>query len=417
MECLPIRLEVARRWLSAGAAVLIASVNAVAAQSSGRDYPQWRGVNRDGAASAFIEPSTWPDALTRRWKVEVGEGYSTALVLANTVYVFTRRGGAEVMTALDAETGQERWRSSYPAPYAPDILAAVHGAGPKATPLFHKGRLFTLGMTGIMTAFDAETGRISWQAGEPSEHPSYGMSVSPVGDGDLVIVNPGNHGPLTAFDANTGVVRWTAHGRGTYASPIIVELDGVRQVVTMSEGSVQGVSLSGGTLLWEHAWPSRGTPSAITPILLDQTLIVGGQGMGVTALKPAKRDGRWSVEVAWHTTEVSLFLSNPVLVGHTLFGLSEKARGQFFALDADTGQLLWLGQPRQASNTAVVKAGNVLFLLDDDAELIVARSSRGGFEPLKRYAVANSATWAQPAVSGNRIFVKDVMSLTLWTLN
>ena len=112
----------------------------------------------------------------------------------------------------------------------------------------------------------------------------------------------------------------------------------------------------------------------------------------------------------------TLFLSNPVLVGDTLFGLSEKARGQFFALDANTGRALWLGPPRQASNTAVVKAGTVLFLLDDDGELIVARSSRSGLDIVKRYTVA-SATWAQPAVSGNRVFVKDVTSLSLRTLN
>jgi hypothetical protein len=106
-----------------------------------------------------------------------------------------------------------------------------------------------------------------------------------------------------------------------------------------------------------------------------------------------------------------------VIVGDTLFGLSEKARGQFFALDANTGNVLWLGKPRQASNTAVVKAGSLLLLLDDDGELIVARSSRAGFEPLKRYTVADSSTWAQPAVSGNRIFVKDLTSLSLWMLN
>jgi hypothetical protein len=185
----------------------------------------------------------------------------------------------------------------------------------------------------------------------------------------------------------------------------------------MTQDSVLGVSLSDGTRLWEHPWPSRGTPSAITPIRYGETLLVSSQGMGVAALKPTRRDGTWVVEVVWETTEVSLFLSNPVLVGNTLYGLSEKARGQFFALDADTGRVLWLGQPRQASNTAVVKAGSVLLLLDDDAELIVARSSRSGFEPLKRYTVANSATWAQPTVSGNRVFVKDVTSITLWTLN
>jgi outer membrane protein assembly factor BamB len=398
-------------------AALIGCAGTAAAQGSPRDYPQWRGLNRDGAASAFAEPTAWPDTLTRKWKVDVGEGYGTPLVVDDAVYVFTRRNATEVMTALDADTGKERWHTSYPAPYAPATPAAAHGVGPKATPLFHNGRLFTLGITGIVSAFDAATGTLAWQTPAPAEHPSYGTAVSPVADRDLVIVHPGNHGPLTAFDAKTGAVKWTGSDRGAYASPIIVELDGLRQVVTMTQGSVLGVSVSDGARLWEYPWPSRTTPSAITPILHKDTLIVGSQDMGVTALKPTMRGGQWVVDVAWETKDVSLFLSNPVIIGDTLFGLSERARGQFFALDANTGVVLWRGQPRQASNTAVVKAGNLLLLLDDDAELIVARSSRSGFEPLKRYTVADSATWAQPTISGNRVFVKDVTSLSLWTLN
>jgi hypothetical protein len=110
-----------------------------------------------------------------------------------------------------------------------------------------------------------------------------------------------------------------------------------------------------------------------------------------------------------------MYVSNPVVIADTLFGLSHRARGQFFAIDARTGKVLWLGPPREATNTAVVKAGNLLFLLNDNAELIVARSSQTGFEPLKRYTVADSATWAQPTISGNRVFVKDVTSLALWT--
>ena len=397
--------------------MLIGCAGTAAAQRSPRDYPQWRGLNRDGAASAFSEPASWPDALKRRWKVDVGEGYATPLVVANAVYVFTRRNGTEVMTALNAETGNELWHTSYPAPYAPATPAAAHGVGPKATPLFHNGRLYSLGVTGIVSAFDAATGKLAWQTPAAPEHPSYGTAVSPVGDKNLVIVHPGDHGPLTAFDANTGAVKWAGSDRGAYASPIIVELGGVRQVVTMTQQSVLGVSLSDGARLWEYPWLSRTTPSAITPILYGEVLIVSSQAMGVTALKPTKHGGKWVVDVVWETRDVSLFLSNPVLVGDTLFGLSERARGQFFALDANTGTVLWRGQPRQASNTAVVKAGTLLFLLNDDAELIVARSSKSGFEPLKRYIVADSATWAQPTVSGNRIFVKEVTSLSLWTLN
>ena len=412
-----VRQRSAKCRLFVGGAVLIGCAGTAAAQSSPRDYPQWRGLNRDGAASAFSEPTSWPETLTRKWKVDVGEGYATPLLVADTVYVFTRRNGAEVMTALNAETGKELWHTSYPAPYKPATPAAAHGVGPKSTPLFHNGRLFTLGITGIFSAFDAATGKLAWQTPAPPDHPSYGTAVSPVGDEKLVIVHPGNHGPLTAFDTNTGAVKWTGSDRGAYASPIIVELGGVRQVVTMTQGSVLGVSLSDGARLWEYPWLSRSTPSAITPILYGETLIVSSQAMGVAALKPARRGGKWVVDVVWETKDVSLFLSNPVLVDDTLFGLSERARGQFFALDAKTGRVLWLGQPRQASNTAVVKAGNLLLLLNDDAELIVARSSRSGFEPVKRYTVADSETWAQPAVSGNRVFVKDMTSLSLWTLN
>ena len=400
----------------ASAAVFIVCA-AAAAHSASQDYPQWRGPNRDGAASAFAEPASWPEALTRRWKVEVGEGYATPLVIGDTVYAFSRRSGTEVMTALEAGSGKERWRTSYPAPYRPATPAAAHGVGPKATPLFHNGRLFTLGITGIVSAFDAKTGKLAWQTPEAAEHPSYGTAVSPAAEGNLVFVNPGNHGPLTAFDAATGAVKWSGSDRGAYASPMIVELDGVRQVVTMTQESVIGVALSDGSRLWEYPWSSRSSPSAITPIVYDRTLIVSSQAMGVAALKPAQRGDKWIVERVWETRDVSLFLSNPVVVGDTLFGLSEKARGQFFALDAKSGKVLWLGPPRQASNTAVVKAGNLLLLLNDDAELVVARSSRNGFEPLKRYTVADSATWAQPAVSGNRIFVKDLSSLSLWTLN
>ena len=344
-------------------------------------------------------------------------GYATPLVVGDAVYVFSRRNATDVLTALRAESGHELWHTSYPAPYAPAEPAAAHGVGPKATPLFHNGRLFTLGITGIFSAFDASTGKLASQTAAAQQHPPYGTATSPVGDGNLVIVHPGNHGPLTAFDATSGAVKWSGADRGAYASPMIVELGGIRQVVTMTQESVLGVALADGRRLWEFPWISRGTPSTITPIPYGDTLLVGSQSMGIAAVRPIMRDGNWAVDLVWRTTDVSLFMSNPVVVGDTLFGLSEKARGQFFAVDMTSGRVLWLGPPRQAENTAVVKAGELLLLLNDNAELIVARSRKTGFEPLRRYTVADSATWAQPAVSGNRFFIKDATSLSLWTLN
>jgi outer membrane protein assembly factor BamB len=398
-------------------ALLVGAATALA-QSSTQDYPQWRGRNRDGSASGFVAPKSWPEKLTRRWKVEVGEGYATPIIVGNKVYAFTRRNGQETLLALNTATGKIVWQIGYPAPpLAPGSVAAKHGDGPKATPLFHNGKLYTLGLSGALSAFDAKTGKLVWQKPSPLEPPYFGMAVSPVGDKELVIVHPGSHGPLTAFDADTGAVKWAATGDSAWASPIIVELGGTRQVVSMTSKSVISVAVADGALLWEHPWKSGGTASTMTPIVYGDTILVASQKMPVAALRPTRRDGKWTVEVVWENKEVSLFMSNPALIGDTLFGLSEKSSGQFFALDAKTSKTLWLGQPREATNTAVVKAGELLFLLNDDAELIVARSSRTGFEPLKRYTIPDSATWAQPAISGKRIFVKDATTLTLWTLD
>jgi outer membrane protein assembly factor BamB len=385
------------------------------AQRAPLDYPQWRGQHGDGAASAFIEPKSWPDILTRRWRVDVGEGYATPIVVGDAVYMFTRHGQNEGITALDAATGAARWRSDYPAPYAPSEAAKAHGASPKATPLFHQGKLFTLGISGIVAAFDAARGTILWRTEAPDKPPFFGAASSPVAVDDLVIDHPGSYGPLTAFDVNTGRIKWTAGGDAFFASPLIATVAGTAQVITVAQKDVIGVAIPDGAVLWRHPWSNQG--GGPMPVLFgDDTVIVSSLNVGTAAIKVTKRDGRWETEQAWTTKEVAMYVSNPVIIGDTLYGLSHRSSGQFFALDARTGKTLWLGEPREAASTAVVKSGDLLFLLNDDAELIVARSSRTGFTPLKRYVVADSATWAQPAITGNRIFVKDTTSLTLWAV-
>ena len=98
-------------------------------------------------------------------------------------------------------------------------------------------------------------------------------------------------------------------------------------------------------------------------------------------------------------------------------GFSRRAGGQLFALDVRDGRALWIGEPRFATNVALAKAGDLLFVLKDNAELIIARASNSGFEPLKTYAVARGATWAQPVISGRRLLVRDASRLTLWTFD
>jgi outer membrane protein assembly factor BamB len=400
-------------------ACVLTVVLAASAQNASLDYTQWRGPQRDGSASAFTEPAAWPETLTERWKVEIGLGYATPLVVGNRIYVFSRRGDDEVMSALDADSGKTVWERGYPVAFTMNKGAARHGQGPKSTPAYADGKLFSIGMTGVITAYDAGSGRELWQKPGSDLLPTFTThAFSPVVDRGVVIFHPGGHdkGAITAFDVNTGATKWTWDGDGPgYGSPIIAELGGVRQLIALTQARLVGLDVSTGALLWERPFVSSNFTNSATPILAADTVIVsnGGPVAGITI---ARRDGKWITEEAWTNAEQPYRLSNPVLLGQTLFGLSTRNSGQYFALDVKTGKSLWTSEPRQAGQAAVVKAGSLLFSLEDDGELVVARASQTAFEPLRRYKVADSETWTQPTISGNRVFVKDVSRLTLWTI-
>lgn len=404
---------------AAGCALTALAV--LSAQGNQTDWPQWRGSNRDGAAASFAEPKAWPEQLTRKWKVEVGLGYSAPITAGNRVYAFSRQEPNEVMRALDAETGNIIWETSYPAPFTPNPAATrTHGPGPKSTPTFANGKLYTLGMSGIVTAFDAATGKQLWQKPAAAVQPMYHTAMSPLVDRGLIILHVGGHnnGAVTAFDANTGEVKWTWTGDGpAYGSPIVAELGGARQIITLTQENLVGVSAASGELLWRRPFAVRATRNAVTPVLYGQTVIVSGLEKSVIAFTVTQQENRWTTQDLWQNDEVSMDMSTGVVIGDALFGFSPRNSGQFFAIDAKTGKTLWLSDGRQAANAAVVRAGAVWLALRDDAELIVARATTKAFEPIRRYTVAESATWAQPVISGQRVFVKDVSAISLWTLN
>jgi outer membrane protein assembly factor BamB len=390
-------------------------------QVEGRaDWPQWRGANRDGAAT-FSLPAAWPEQLTQKWKVEVGTGYAAPITVGDRVYAFSRQGEDEVMRALDAATGKMIWETKYNATYKPNPAATrTHGTGPKSTPVYADGRLYTLGMSGLVTAFDAATGKQLWQTPPPKTEPLYHTAMSPIVDRGLVIVHVGGHndGALTAFDARTGDVKWAWTGDGpAYGSPIVAELGGTRQVITMTQENLVGVAVASGQLLWRRPYTVRATRNAVTPIIHNQLVIVSGLGMPVSGFRVLGKSGQWSTEDVWVNNDATMDMSTGVVIGSTLFGFSPRNSGQYFAIDANTGQTLWLSEPRQGENAAVVRAGELWFALDTTAELKVAKANPKQFEILRRYDVADSATWAQPVLSGQRYFIKDLSTISLWTLN
>ena len=178
-----------------------------------------------------------------------------------------------------------------------------------------------------------------------------------------------------------------------------------------------GIARDNGQLLWSRPFTTPSDTTAQTPIVHDDMVIQAGRENGLTAFRVIPQDGEWRTEDVWHTDDASLHLTNGVAIDGVIYGLSHLNSGQYFAADLDTGEVLWTGPGRQAENAAIVRAGDTIFSIQDDAQMIILNASRTEFEPVQQYEIASSETWAQPAISGNRLFVKDVTRLTLWTLD
>ena len=402
--------------LALGLGVIAATRIGVAAQQP--SWPQWRGAARDGVAS-FEVPTAWPRALTRKWETVVGIGHSSPVIAGIRIVVHTRQGGREVIAAYDLNNGSRLWQEVYDAPYQVNPAAQQHGPGPKSTPAIAAGRVFALGISGVLSALDVATGKVLWRRPAATTLPLYGTANSPVVDGDRVIAFMGghDHGALTAFDAATGAVRWRWTGDGPgYSSPIVVELDGMRQVITQSQSRLVGVGAANGALLWELPLRTSFDQNSITPTVANGLVISSGLETPTIAYRINRGPSGWQAQEAWRNEQVSMYMSSPAANGQAVFGLSHRNRGQFVALDLANGKTLWSTRGREADNASFIRAGEWLLIGTTNSELIVVRPSAARYDEVTRYTVADSAMWAHPAVAGRTIAVKDVDRLIVWSV-
>lgn len=392
----------------------------LAAGVSAQEWMQWRGPNRDGVVRGFVAPAKWPETLKQEWKTPVGAGYSSPVVAKERAWVLGRQGENEVVTAVDLKSGKIVWSKSYPAGFKKNQYAKDVAAGPFSTPLLHNGRLYTLGVNAVLSCFDAATGELKWRKefGMPDTSKMFtGTAMSPVMDGGNVIVHVGDDrgGKMIAFDAATGVEKWTWTGDGPgYASPIVVAMSGARHVVTMTDKSVIGVNAADGKLRWKFAWPDEWNENIVTPVPYKDLLIFSGVRRGTVAVRVTRDGAAWTAKEAWANPEVAMYMSSPVLDGDHLYGMSSKKKGQFFCMHAATGKVLWATTGREGASAAVLNAGNSLLILTSDASLIVAKKNPQAYEQVAKYTVADSKTYAHPAVIGNRILVRDDSSVAMW---
>jgi outer membrane protein assembly factor BamB len=381
-----------------------------------QDWPQWRRPGRDSKVTGFTVPTTWPKALTEKWKRDVGIGESSPVLVGDKVYAFGRLGGDEVTSCLDAATGKVLWQDKYP-------TAAVKGpaakySGTRSTPAVADGKVCTLGVNGVVSCLDAATGKILWRQ-DTKAKPKFYTSSSPLIVDGMVIIYVG---ALTAFDLANGDVKWQWKGGETpYGSPVLATIDGTRQVVTPTWGSVVGVGLMDGNLLWQHKIAGSGyAPTYGTPIIEGNTVIYaapGGRGGGgsMVAFQVDKKGDGFTTRELWKTSQVPYQYNTPVLKGGLLFGLSSAKT--FFCMDAKTGKILWTDKTQRGEAGGVLNAGNVLLALTGDSELVAFEASPKGYTEIAKYRVAATPGLAYPIISGHRVFVKGRNALSMWTMN
>ncbi len=393
-----------------------------------QDWPQWRGPNRDAHVTGFTAPKTWPKELTKKWKVTVGDGVATPALVGDKLYVFSRQDNNEIIRCLDAASGKELWQDKYPAsaPTGPDRSYP----GPRCSPAVAEGKVVTFGVQGMLSCLDAGSGKVVWRK-ETTGTPNFHTSSSPIISDGLCIAQVGgrNNGAIVAFDLATGNEKWKSpDNTPAYASPSLLSLGGTKAVVAETANSIVAVDATDGKVLWKTPFSTR--YNASTPVVNGETIIYSGPGT-TKAVKLEKKDAQVMAQDLWSISDIGVMYNTPVVKNGLIFGLTDG--NKLFCLTRD-GKTAWTAPAAEGAGGggggggkgrmgggggygSIVDAGSVLFALTPRAELIVYEPSDKEFKKLAGYKVAEGGTYAYPIVAGNRIFIKDRDSVTLWTID
>jgi outer membrane protein assembly factor BamB len=406
------------------AALLIAQTDARSSNPSAA-WPQWRGPQRDGRVAGLRLPAQMPAQLKKLWSVQVGEGYSSPIIVEDRAYVLVRVGEQEVTRCLDLRTGRQRWEHRVEAPFDSVIFPARRfGKSPRSTPLWHQGKLYTLGINGLLSCLDARTGKVLWSRdfskAFPTPMPICGASLSPLIVGKRLLVHAGhdNVGAFFALDKDSGRDIWAWKGEGpAYTSPVLARIGGMPQIITAAHNMWIGLDLETGALLWSiKNRENMFNHNSITPAVVGDTVILGANQRPTMAVRIQRRGDRWQAEKLWETRAVTLSTASPLVLGSRVVALNEKRRGQLTMLRLDTGEVAWECPGNKGEHASLYTVGAYMLAFTSTGELYVYRVDGDIPREAARYQVADSAMWASPAIAGNLILTKGVETLTLWEM-
>jgi outer membrane protein assembly factor BamB len=415
-------------WIPSDLILGIISFGALSfSQASGEasSWTGWMGPATAGQAQGFEAPEVWPERLHQHWRVEVGEGYSTPLVVSDRIFQHARQGDDEVLWCLDRKTGKPIWRKSMPIEFVAGRNGERHGLGPKSTPTYADGRVFTLSIIGVLTAWSAEDGALLWSRDFREQfevsHPYWGTATSPVVDGDRVFAHTGSceDGALFCIDTKTGKDIWVRKEEANcYSSPRIETIDGVRQLVEFNHDGLCGIDVGNGDLLWKYSYPHRGNnQNTPTPARFDNMFVFGGEDRRTLGVRVKKTADKWSVERVWQHRDAALDMSSPIVHEGLVYGFSVLKTGQFFCLDPITGTVKWRGAPRMGENAQLLSLPGYILTLTDDGSCRILRASSEKYELIRNYQVANGHTWAAPALVRDMLLIKEKNHLSSWVLH
>ena len=394
------------------------------AGADAQEWTQWRGPARDGSVVSKYAPATWPESLKQTWRVEIGEGYSSPVVADGKVFVHGRRDPEEIVASINLADGKVLWQQKYQAEFKKNQYAVEMAKGPNATPLVIGNRLFTLGVTGVLNAWDTATGKQLWTRDFSKSIDTSklfcGTAASPLVVNGRLVVQIGSDihgGQVLALNPATGATEWEWRGLGPgYASPVLIDLAGSQHIVTMTEGSIIGLDGKTGRELWSVPFPDEWHENISTPLWTGTQLIVSGARQGTHAYTLAQAGGKWQATEIWKNPDIAMYMSSPVFGDGLIYGHSSKRKGQFFAIDAKTGAVRWATEGREGEHASLLLTPAHIIFLTNNADLIVAKRGTAAFTVERRYEdVAQASTFASPVILGTNILVRDATSLMLLT--
>ena len=395
------------------------SAKAEAAPSIG-PAPYWtdfRGPGRDGTYGEVPVLADWPAAgLTPLWKQPIGGGYASFVVARGRAFTIEQRGAQEVVAAYDVPTGRELWTNSW----AAEFRESMGGDGPRATPTWSNGRVYALGATGELRALDDASGKVIWRTNilddSHARNLDWGMAAAPLIVDDMVIVLPGgaNGQSIVGYDRSTGKRMWSALGdKQAYASPMLVTLNGVRQLLVVSAARMIGVVPGDGKVLWEYSFPTFNGINAAQPLVIgnNRVFVSASYDAGAAMIELSGSGDHFSVREVWRNKRMKNRFSGSVLRDGVIYGLDE---GILAAIDAETGELKWKGG--RYGYGQVLLAGNNLIVLTEDGDLALVRANPDRHQEITRFPVLEGKTWNVPAISGGYLLVRNLAEMAAFDL-